>query len=325
LENRIFNGCVNAVGEANRQRLVCNYSATDVLESQARAQLEWFASNGLNYRDRTDFVNTDPWTWNYNGFSWRGLYIKHFGTFEIHTAPWEALGFDSAPAWWATHYSWTDATKRTALEYALKNGIISAPGSAITTLPSIMRTVDTFPVSTTGELLDPSAWDLNPSATEAQQPWEIGSFGPVEMAWRRSTSGAWAGVLHAIDNYSTASKFFDSAMNPFSTSSFSAINCVTAKGVNSIAPSQFFQERPSIGIGAVLFEAYREFNLDGAAPLLELMSIDVRLQFAVGGFTDGGISLQMPFTKYQTGNYVPSIIKKSNKTESCNEYSTESL
>ena len=305
LENRIFNGCVNAVGETNRQRLVCNYSATDVLESQARAQLEWFASNSLNYRDRTDFVNTDPWTWNYNGFSWRGLYIKHFGTFEIHTAPWEALGFDSAPAWWATHYSWTDTTKRSALEYALKNGIISAPGTAITTLPAMIRTVDTFPVSTTGELLDPSAWGLSPSATEAQQPWEIGSFGPVEMAWRRSISGAWAGVLHAIDDYDTVNKFFDSAMNPFSTSSFNAINCVTAKGVNSIAPSQFFQERPSIGIGAVLFEAYREFNLDGEAPLRELMSIDVRLQFAVGGFTDGAISLQMPFTKYQSGSYVP--------------------
>lgn len=305
LENRIFNGCVNAVGEANRQRLVHNYTSAGVLESQARAQLEWYASNNLNYRDRTDFVNNDPWTWNYSGYSWRGLYLKLFGTFELHSAPWEALGFDSAPIWWDTHYSWTDSAKRAALEYALKSGIVSEPMSLVTTVPALSRTVDTFPVGSDGKLLDPSAWGINPSATEAQQPWEIGSFGPFEMAWRRSVAGAWAGVLHSVDDYGIVSKFFDSAIDPFSNTSASTFNCVLAKGANSIAPSQFFQDRPSIGIGAVIFEAYREFNLAGETPLVELMSVDPRLLFAVGGFTDGAISLQMPFTKYQSGDYVP--------------------
>lgn len=305
LEQRIFNGCVNSVGTENRQRLVANYSALPVLGSLANAQIAWYAMNNLNYRDRTDFILDDPWTWNYNGASWRGLYIKLFGTVGIHSAPWEALGFDSAPTWWNTHYSWTDATKRQALEHALINGIITEPGTAVTVVPSLARAVSSFPVSATGVLLDPFNWgEYIPSADEAQQPWDVGSFGPVEMIWRRSIAGTWAGVLHAIDDYSISSKFFDNAINPFITTN-SPKNSTVAKGVNSIAPNLFFQERPSIGIGAAIFEAYREFNLVGEDPLYELMSIDSRLQFSIGGFTDGDISLQMPFTKYQSGNYVP--------------------
>ena len=315
LEQRIFNGCTNAVGQVNRQRMITNYSALPVLDSLANAQIAWFATNNLNYRDRTDFITTDPWTWNYNGSSWRGLYIKLFGTFELHTAPWEALGFDSAPAWWASHYSWTNATKRLALEYALTNGIITEPGTAITIVPALARKVDTFPVGADGKLLDPFNWGLYiPSADEAQQPWDVGSFGPVEMVWRRSVAGTWAGVLHAIDDYSVSSKFFDSAINPFTTTS-NPKNSTVAKGSNSMAPNQFFQDRPSIGIGAAIFEAYREFNLVGEDPLYELMAIDTRLQFSIGGFTDGDISLQMPFTKYQSGNYVPTediLVTKTN-------------
>jgi len=305
LENRIYNGCINAVGVPNRQRLIANYDALPVLDSLANAQITWFSANGLNFRNRTDFVIDDPWTWNYAGSSWRGLYIKLFGTFEIHSAPWEALGFDSAPTWWDTHYSWTNTAKRQVLEYALVNGIVTEPGTAITIEPSLARKVTSFPVDVSGTLIDPFNWGLYvPSANEAQLPWDIGSFGPVEMVWRRSVAGSWASILHAIDDYGMLSNFFDSAINPF-VSTTNPKNSTVAKGANSMASNQFFQDRPSIGIGAAIFEAYREFNLVGEDPLYELMAIDSRLQFSMGGFTDGDISLQMPFTKYQSGNYVP--------------------
>lgn len=305
LENRIFNGCVNSVGEANRQRTIANYGTGTVSDALAHAQIEWYAANGLNFRDRTDFVNNDPWTWNYSGSSWRGLYLKLFGTFELHTAPWEALGYDSAPAWWNTHYSWTDSVKRQALENALVNGIISEPGTSISTVPTLARKVSSFPVDTTGMLLDPFNWGMySPSVSEASQPWDIGSYSPIEMVWRRSNAGSWASILNCISDYTTSSKFIDSAINPFA-SAIGPANSTVAKGENSIAPGQFFQDRPSIGIGAAIFEAYREFNLLGEKPLYDLMAIDTRLQFGMGGFTDGAMSLQMPFTKYQSGSYVP--------------------
>ncbi len=306
LEKRIYNACLNRVGKVNQQRQVRNYKANTVLESQARAQLEWYASNNLNFRDRTDYVNSDPWTWNYNGYSWRGLYVKHFGTYELHSAPWEALGFDNAPAWWNTHYSWTDANKRSALEYALKNGIVSEPGTPMVVNPLVRRTVDLFPVSQSGNLLDPTAWGVTaPSADEAQQPWEIGSWGPAEVAWRRSIAGTWSDVLYAIDDYNIVSEFFDNSINPFVENLHFDNNSVKPKGYNSLAPSQFFQDRPTIGIGAAIFEAYREFNLVGETPLIELMSINPRLQFSVGGFTDGDFTLKMPYTKFQAGSFVP--------------------
>lgn len=306
LEKRIYNGCVNKVGKENRQRQVRNYKANTVLESQSRAQLEWYSTNNLNYRDRNDYVSDDPWTWNYNGSSWRGLYIKHFGTYELHSAPWEALGFDNAPTWWHTHYSWVDTNKRIALEYALQHGVISEPGAPVTVDPTVIRKFNTFPVDSTGTLQDPSTWGiLIPTADEAQQPWEIGSWGPVELAWRRSIAGAWSDVLYATDNYNITSEFFDNSINPFAENLHFDNNSVKPKGSNSLAPSQFFQDRPTIGIGAALFEAYREFNLLGETPLIDLMSINPRLQFSMGGFTDGDFSLKMPYTKFQSGSYVP--------------------
>ncbi len=306
LEKRIYNACLNRVGKENCQRQVRNYKASPVLESQARAQLEWYSSNNLNFRDRSDFVNDDPWTWNYAGYSWRGLYINNFGTYELHSAPWEALGFDSAPTWWDIHYSWQDADKRLSLEYALKNGIISEPGTPVTVDPSVRRNFDTFPVSSSGELQDPLTWGVSaPTADEAQQPWEIGSWGTAELTWRRSIAGAWSDALHAIDNYNIVSEFFDNSINPFVENLHFNNSSVKPKGYNSLAPSQFFQDRPSIGIGAAIFEAYREFNLIGETPLIDLMSINPRLQFSMGGFTNGDFTLKMPYTKFQSGSYVP--------------------
>jgi len=304
LENRIYNGCLNRVGEANRQRSINNYSADAVSESQARSMLEWMSINSTDYRSRTDYDAQDSWTWNYAGNSWRSLYLQYFKTYSLHQSPWEALGFDDAPVWWDAHYSWTDATKRAALENALRYGITSAPTDAVTTNPDFVTEVESFPVTNTGELLSPFEWGIMaPSSASAQQPWELGSLGPTELAWRRSVAGTWSNILHIIDNYTLVNDFFDNAINPFNVQPVN--NSVRPKGYNTIAPSQFFQLRPSVGIGAIIFESYREFNLLGETPLNELMAINPRLEFSMGGFTDGEVSLKMNYTKYQLGNYIP--------------------
>lgn len=304
LEKRIYNGCLNQVGVPNEQRSFRNHAAKPVSESQARSQLEWFAVNSIDFRDRSDYELSNEWTWNYDGKSWRGLYLQFFGTYELHSAPWEALGFDSAPAWWSTHYAWTDSIKRAALVSALKHGMTSEPGTPITTNPLFVRNFDSFPVTQAGMLVSPASWGVStPTASEAQQPWVIGSYSPAELAWRRSIAGTWSNVLHIIDDYTLATEFFDSAINPFTVHSFN--NSTAAKGYNSVAPSQFFQQRPTIGIGAVIFEAYREFNLLGETPLLSLMSIAVKPTFSMGGFTDSDVSMKMNYTKYQIGSYVP--------------------
>lgn len=305
IENRIYNGCPNRVGDINKQGQVLNYSDRNALETQGRAQLEWYSINQLDYRDRTnDFVASDPWTWNYGGYSWRGLYKKTFGTYNIHSSPWESLGYDDAPIWWNEWYSWTDTGKRSNLEYALQQGIVSEPYTPIVVNPEMIRASATFPVGLNGELLDPTEWGIpSPTADEAQQPWEIGSYGPAEVAWHRSVAGTWNSLMYALDDYNVFSKFFDSAVNPYirHVENYS----VAPKGYNSFSPSQFYQDRPTVGIGSIIFEANREFNLVGEDPLNELMSLNPRLQFAMGGYTDGNITLTMYHVKFQTGNYVP--------------------
>lgn len=310
LETRMFNGCVNKASHSIKSR-PWNTKGQPLTESMAKAMLAWFDVNNINYRERTDFELTNPWTWNYDGYSWRGLYVELFGTYELDKSPWEALGFyDSRPTWWDAHYSWTDPVKRAALEKALEFGIISEPGTPVfvdsttSRRSAIQPTGYKFPVDSNGVLLDPMAWGYpQPSADVAQLPWELGQWGPAELAWRNSIAGQWIGALHAVDNPSYADEFFDVSINPFVTPL--ASNSPNCKGPNTLAPSQFIQSRPSIGIGAAIFEAYREFNLAGETPLNDLMSIDVRLQFGMGGFSDGISSLKMYHTKYQTGSYVP--------------------
>ena len=304
LEMRTYNACVNQVGEANRQRSFRNYSTRAVTEAQSRSQLEWYSINNIDYRARDDFDANDAWTWNYGGASWRKLYLNLYGTYRLHQAPWEALGYDNKPNWWDVHYSWTDTAKRSALEQALYFGILGEPTGAAFTDPEFAHPATIFPVDAMGNLLSPfDAGIASPTVDEAQQPWEIGSMGPAEMAWRRSVSGTWSNVLHAVDCYDLANEFFDSSINPFIQTVNN--NSTAPKGTGSIAPDQFLYSRTLIGIGAVIFEGYREFNLLGEVPLNNLLAIGTKLEFSVGGFTDGDITLKMPYSKFQDNEYVP--------------------
>jgi hypothetical protein len=304
LEMRTYNACVNQVGKANRQRSFRNYSTRAVTEAQSRSQLEWYSINNIDYRARDDFDANDAWTWNYGGASWRKLYLNLYGTYRLHQAPWEALGYDNKPNWWDVHYSWTDTAKRSALEQALYFGILGEPTGAAFTDPEFAHPATIFPVDASGNLLSPfDAGIAAPTVDQAQQPWEIGSMGPAEIAYSRSVSGTWSNVLHAIDCYNLANEFFDSSINPFISTVQN--NSTAPKGTGSIAPDQFLYSRTLIGIGAVIFEAYREFNLLGETPLEDLLAIGTKLEFSVGGFTDGNITLKMPYSKFQDNEYVP--------------------
>lgn len=307
LETRIYNGILTVSGDRQRQLLVNNYSYKPLTGLQIQAQIEWYQTNNVDYRDRSDFVSTDPWTWNYNGKSWRAIYFEKFGTYNIHTAPWESLGYSVKPQWWDSKYSWTDAAKRVQLEKALRNGIVSDPDEAVTIEPLLRRNSTIFPVDNTGTLLDPVASGLEPApaADVARQPWEIGAFGPFEMLWRHSPSGAWSNVFYGISDYNVVSEFFDSNIDPYAKQRHTKNYSVAPKGVDSIAPVQFFQDRPTLGLGAVLFEGNRDLNHLGETSLTDLISISVRVGFGLGGFSDGNIKLSLPFSRNGTNNYVP--------------------
>ena len=305
LENRIYNSCIHLVGDAERQLLNRFVISDDFTAPQrSRAILEWISSNNIDYRNRDDFDAVDPWTWNYDGKSWRAIYLESFGTLSLHTCPWEALGYQEKPTWWDANYSWTDPTKRTNLENALRSGKISNPSETDTYDFRIVRRFNTFPVALDGTLIDPVDWGITaPTVDQAAQPWEIGSYGPIEDAWARSAAGAWSRAITTASNLVTASEFVERNINPYTISTQN--NSPAEVGETTFAPNNFAQVRPTIGIGAVLFESNRELNLLGEAPLVDMTQINPLLQFAVGGFTDQSARFYMYNARYQTGNYVP--------------------
>lgn len=129
--------------------------------------------------------------------SWRLIYKYVFDTDRPHTHPWEMLGYSWEPLWWDTYYSWTDPTKRIALERALRTGRINSPAFPAVLNPSFARCNSKveeqfFPVSLTGELLAPdhssmtwmSAFKLDESFN-----WATGYFGPYEQIFASTQQG----------------------------------------------------------------------------------------------------------------------------------------
>lgn len=308
LENRIYTGCLYRNGDLERQLL--NRFSAEFLPATAprsRALLQWLNSNNIDYRDRSDFDASDPWTWNYNGKSWRAIYLENFGTTQLHLAPWESLGYHQKPTWWDANYSWTDPTKRSALESALSMGRVGNPG-IINEFNFDFRVRRQnplgYPIDSSGNLIDPVAWGIPaPSADEARQPWELNSYGPAEDAWLRSSAGAWATVIDTAATLATSNEFVERSINPYASTNQN--NSPSSIGATTFAPNSFTQLRPTIGIGAVLFEANREVNLLGESVLEELGLINPILQFGVGGYSDQSARFQMYNTRYQTGSYVP--------------------
>ena len=184
---------------------------------------KWASDNAVNSMDNIGYDAANPFTWNYTSpantvvGSWKAIYSFLFDTIRPHIAPWEMLGYGTEPTWWSSNYSWTDVTKRLLLEAALRRGIVSEPGKPITIKAEFARPNAVFPVSSTGELLNPIDAKLanRPGSEYAAAPWKFGDHGNQESAWRRSAYFQWA---EAVWNYSVSpNKFFGKYFDTFNS------------------------------------------------------------------------------------------------------------
>jgi len=149
-------------------------------------------SKTWNYKDMTstilgsnnDFVDT------HLPGHYVGIYNIIFGTATPHLTPWHMLGFNFKPQWWDTYYSWTDATKRTALISALRFGNTNNPADNITQEITYARHAwdwaNKAPVDTSGNLVDPKDILGTPSVLEASKPFKFGDWGPTEQLFRQT-------------------------------------------------------------------------------------------------------------------------------------------
>ena len=198
-------------------------SATDYMPSQHKSTwyslemvdnyLEKFYEDWANKNKKTNlntanyFDNSDPFTWNYSSLSiggkfgtnklpghYKGAYTTIFGTATPNKTPWHMLGHAFKPTWWDDYFSWTDATKRTALLDALKNGICYPQASPdkkqdIKYARHYWDWTNDCPVDTNGTLVNPDTVLGTPTASDAAQEFVFGDWGPVEIEWRQSALG----------------------------------------------------------------------------------------------------------------------------------------
>lgn len=129
--------------------------------------------------------------------SWRLIYKYFFDTDRPHTHPWEMLGHSIKPFWWDNAYSWTNSTKRLALEKALRTGRVNNPAEAAIVNPAFARcntkdAVENFPVDNNGNLLSPDhpsmSW-LDTIKLDETYTWSVGGFGPYEQVFASTHRG----------------------------------------------------------------------------------------------------------------------------------------
>ena len=194
---------------------VDNY--TEQLYADWSAKEKVVGYNTANYYDVTDDK-----TWNYSSLTfngkqmpghWKGAYTYIFGTCTPHLTPWHMLGYSLKPKWWDTHYSWTDATKRTNLIDALIKGKYTNPNDSVqkTDLRFSRYNWDfttACPVTSAGILEDVSTVLGTPQAVNAAQDFQFGDWGPFEITWRRTSLGQSA-LVDAIVKLNPAGAWAD--------------------------------------------------------------------------------------------------------------------
>ena len=211
LELRIYNnlgkdldGTINSTAYAPNAHRPSVHSWTE-LNNTIRGEFNKYKDNNniTELNSSTYYDGSDKFTWNYSSVSpniggWRGLYHYYFNTDRPHTHPWEMLGHNKKPGWWDTNYSWTDATKRSALLLALEFGQVSDPAlgnnKQIYDINYSYRNYDwqnKTLVTLTGVLNDPDTAGVvvTPSLADRQKDFVFGDWGPVEAEWRRSSAG----------------------------------------------------------------------------------------------------------------------------------------
>ena len=161
----------------------------------------WAFQNGVDHKPNTYYDPTDPFTFNYGGSPdrygeigpghWRGIYRYYFDTDRPHTHPWEMLGFGEEPIWWVTEYGSAPYTREnTEMWQDLEAGVIAGgPRAGVDTRFTRPGLTSVIPVDAAGDLLDPIAAGIIPSAPPAKfasSNFKFGDVSPVEWLWRIS-------------------------------------------------------------------------------------------------------------------------------------------
>ena len=179
-----------------------DYLSAEITELLNRDFLSWVAWNRLDYK-KQDYDENNQKTWNYTQSqdkvdgellpgNQRGAYLKYYDTDIPHITPWEMIGFTEKPVWWNVKYGPAPYTSGNEVLWDdLENGRVWDGVDAYTVVdkwkrPGLSKII---PVDDEGNLK--SAFDSivgNYDSLSFEKSWVSGDSGPVETAWRRSSS-----------------------------------------------------------------------------------------------------------------------------------------
>ena len=191
------------------------YTFEEINNIFAEDLLSYCGWNKLNYKEQT-FSATNEFTWNYSGTTnkldnqnllgaWRGIYRYFYDTQQPSYSPWEMLGLDVEPTWWADRYGSAPYTADNLVLWDdLEAGLVADPVAPYYK-PKYARPglTSVIPTGGEGELLSPQnsvvggmPYNQNISA-RYQKSWAIGDGGPVEASWWNSSSYPFS-VMHVL-------------------------------------------------------------------------------------------------------------------------------
>jgi len=320
LEKRIYNNCKTAYDNTllNETDIrPSGFTSTDYTISEVDSVMSadfynWAGKNGVDWQNNTTFLDSDPFTYNYNltrdaindnllpGY-WRGIFKLFYDTDRPHTHPWEMLGHSEKPTTWETNYG---PAPYTAGNSVLWNDL--AAGYDKTTGKTTARYIRTgltnyLPVDDSGNLKSPIAIGLVKGNTtrNLNRSWAFGDQSPSETAWRRSSSYPFS-VMKMLALTSPAKffgLFFDTSRLILNTAN-NLIDSVTEVR-QKLSTARYHLETVTDSVTGVVTRyitaGYQPWivnflikdNLDPAVFYYDKMkNLDVQLGYKLGGFSD---------------------------------------
>jgi len=209
-EKRIFNNLkldgnpipLNAVDVIPGQFRKTDYSFDDVKQILAPDFFSWVGWNKLDFKTQ-NYLQSNKFTYNYaqaqnklnkNALgigNWRGVYNYFYDTVYPNTRPWEMLGFSVEPNWWQEEYGPPPYTSGNLVLWDdLAQGLVRDPlGSYILPQYQRLELTQVIPTGSEGQLVSPFDSVVgNYSQSGFRLNWKFGDDGPVENAWRTSSS-----------------------------------------------------------------------------------------------------------------------------------------
>ena len=311
-ETRIFNNLkIKSIIPLTAQDVIpgqfrtTDYTLSDVNQILSSDFLSWIGWNKLNYQEQ-DYIASNQFTWNYISSgnkitgpnesampvgAWRGLYRWFYDTTSPNTTPWEMLGFAIEPVWWEDVYGAAPYTQDNLVLWDdLAAGRVADPAGEYY-LPRYARPglTQIIPTGTEGELLSPFDSVVGYyDASQFQKSWVFGDCGPVEYSWTRSSSYPFA-IMRLLALTRPAeffSLFADRDLYKFDTDYdqylYNGRYRLDANGIevygNGTSKASFIDW---------IIDYNQQAGINSSDSLSkDLQSLDVRLCYRVGAFTD---------------------------------------